>query len=50
MSIDARVMSHLEDLYEDALEMGMTEEKAKDWAWEKHMNWAYQNVETLEND
>lgn len=40
MSIDARVMSQLEDFYEEALEMGMTEEKARDWAWDKHMDWA----------
>jgi peptidoglycan hydrolase CwlO-like protein len=39
MSIDARVMSQLEDFYEEALEMGMTEEKARDWAWDKHMDW-----------
>jgi len=41
MSIDARVMSQLEDFYEEALEMGMTEEKAREWAWDKHMDWAY---------
>ena len=38
MSIDARVMSQLEDFYEEALEMGMTEEKARDWAWDKNMD------------
>jgi len=41
MSIDARVMSQLEDFYEEALEMGMTEEKAREWAWDKHMDWTY---------